>query len=127
MTPWKGRRDVLGSISLETRGTDRLTLGFALAPEAWGKGLATEAAEAMVDAGFALTRSIEILASVRVENAASRRVLEKCGFALAGAGPHDAPARGAMVECHSFRLGRQAWEQENARRRAASFRLARAS
>ena len=55
MTPWKGRRDVVGSISLETRGADRLTLGFALAPEAWGRGLATEAAEAMIDAGFALS------------------------------------------------------------------------
>ena len=127
MTPWKGRRDVVGSISLEARGADRLTLGFALAPEAWGRGLATEAAEAIINAGFALTAAIEILASVRVENGASRRVLEKCGFAFAGTGLQGAPARGAMVECHSFRLGRQAWELENARRRAVSARLAHAS
>src|SRR5208283_2748419 len=32
MTPFKGKRDVVGSISLESRGADRLTLGFALAP-----------------------------------------------------------------------------------------------
>ncbi len=127
MTPWKGRRDVVGSISLETRGADRLTLGFALAPEAWGRGLATEAAEAMIDAGFALSAAIEILASVRVENGASRRVLEKCDFAFAGTGLQGAPARGAMVESHSFRLGRQVWEQENARRRAAPARLDHAS
>ena len=44
MTPIKGKRDVIGSISLESRGQDRLTLGYVLAPEAWGKGLATEAA-----------------------------------------------------------------------------------
>ncbi len=127
MTPRKGMREVFGSISLETRGSDRLTLGFALAPEAWGKGLATEAAEAMIDAGLRLTAAIEVLASVRVENGASRRVLEKCGFAFAGTGLQGAPARGAMVECHSFRLGREAWEQECARRRAATVRLARAS
>ncbi len=127
MTPRKGRRDALGSISLETRGADRLTLGFVLAPEAWGKGLATEAAQAMVDTGFSLTASIEILASVRIENAASRRVLEKCGFALAGTGLQGAPARGGMVECHRFRLGRDAWSEENARRRTASAGLARAS
>jgi RimJ/RimL family protein N-acetyltransferase len=127
MTPWKGKRDVLDSISLESRGTDRLTLGFVLAPEAWGKGLATEAAQAIVDAGFALTPSIEVLASVRIENAASRRVLEKCGFALSGSGLQGAPARGGMVECHRFRLGRDAWAEENARRRRASAGLARAS
>ncbi len=86
MTPSKGKREVVGSISLESRGSDRLTLGFALAPEAWGKGLATEAARAMVRVGFALTPAIEILASVRVENAASHRVLEKCGFAVVWTG-----------------------------------------
>src|SRR5271166_852580 len=36
VTPKKGKRDVIGSISLESRGGERLTLGFALAPEAWG-------------------------------------------------------------------------------------------
>ncbi len=46
MTPIKGKSDAIGAISLELRGTDRLALGFVLAPEMWGKGLATEAAEA---------------------------------------------------------------------------------
>ena len=103
MTPIKGKRDAVGSISLESRGKDRLALGFVLAPEAWGKGLATEAAQAMIDAGFGLTPAVEILASVRVENEASRAVIEKCGLALAGTGLQGAPARGGMVECHSFR------------------------
>ena len=30
MTPSKGNRDVIGSISLEARGSDRLTLGLSL-------------------------------------------------------------------------------------------------
>lgn len=109
MTPIKGKRDVIGSISLESRGADRLALGFALAPEAWGKGLATEAAGAMIDAGFSLTLAVEILASVRVENEASKAVLGKCGFQLIGAGLQGAPARGGMVECMSFRLARADW------------------
>jgi RimJ/RimL family protein N-acetyltransferase len=117
MTPSKGKRDVVGSISLESRGTDRLTLGFALAPEVWGKGLATEAARAMVKAGFGLTSAIEFLANVRVENAASRRVLEKCGFAIASTGPLGAPARGGLVECHSFSLTRPVWVDAGVRRR----------
>jgi RimJ/RimL family protein N-acetyltransferase len=127
MTPIKGKSEAIGSISLETRGLDRLALGFVLAPEAWGKGLATEAAEAMIDAGFSLTRAIEILASARVENKASCAVLEKCGFAFVSTGPQGAPARGCMVECHSFRLGRADWAAAAAQRRKASADLARAS
>ncbi len=100
---------------------------MCLRPEAWGKGLATEAAQAMIDAGFGLAPAVEILASVRVENAPSRAVLEKCGFALVGTGPQGAPARGGMVSCHSFRLCRAAWAEAGARRRATAGDLARAS
>jgi RimJ/RimL family protein N-acetyltransferase len=117
MTPSKGKREAIGSISLESRGSDRLTLGFALAPQVWGKGLATEAARAVVKAGFGLTHAIEILASVRVENAASCRVLEKCGFEIVSTGLKGAPARGGLVECHSFRLTRKAWADAGALRR----------
>jgi RimJ/RimL family protein N-acetyltransferase len=127
MTPIKGKRDAVGSISLESRGKDRLALGYVLAPKEWGKGLATEAALAMIDAGFSLTPAVEILASVRVENEASRAVVEKCGFTLLSTGPQGAPARGGMVECHSFGLARAAWTQAGARRRNASPDLARAS
>jgi RimJ/RimL family protein N-acetyltransferase len=109
MTPIKGKTDAIGAISLESRGTDRLALGFVLAPEMWGKGLATEAAEAMIDAAFTLTRTIEILASVRVENEASQTVLGKCGFTRIGTGLQGAPARGGLVECHSHRLARADW------------------
>jgi RimJ/RimL family protein N-acetyltransferase len=127
MTPIKGKRDAIGSISLESRGKDRLALGYVLAPKDWGKGLATEAALAMIDAGFGLTPAVEILASVRVENEASRAVVGKCGFTLLSTGPQGAPARGGMVDCHSFRLGRAAWAEAGAQRRKESSDLARAS
>jgi RimJ/RimL family protein N-acetyltransferase len=127
MTPIKGKRDAIGSISLESRGEDRLSLGFVLAPHDWGKGLATEAAEAMIDAGFGMTPAVEILASVRLENEASRAVVEKCGFVLGGTGPQGAPARGGMVECHSFRLSRADWAAAGAQRREAAAELVRAS
>ncbi len=117
MTPTKGKRDAIGSISLESRGSDRLTLGFVLAPEYWGKGLATEAAEAMVDTGFALTPAVEILATAAVENEASRGLLEACGFVIVSTGPKGAPARGGLIESHNFRLTRQAWAEATAFRR----------
>jgi RimJ/RimL family protein N-acetyltransferase len=127
MTPIRGKRDAVGSISLESRGKDRLALGYVLAPEAWGKGLATEATQVMIDAGFGLTPVLEILASVTVENEASRAVVEKCGFTLLSTGPQGAPARGGMVECHNYRLSRADWAEAGAQRRAAAADLARAS
>jgi RimJ/RimL family protein N-acetyltransferase len=125
MTPKKGKRDVMGSISLESRGTDRLTLGVALAPEYWNKGLATEATAAMVKTGFGLTQAVEVLATARVENPAARRVLDKCGFALTSIGPKGAPARGGLVDCASFRFPREAWAETAAQRRQAAIDQAR--
>ncbi len=117
LAPKKGKREVMGSISLELRGADRLTLGFVLAPEYSNKGLATEAACVMVKAGFVLTPAVEISASASIDNPASRRVLEKCGFELVSTGPRGAPARGGLVESHNFRLTRRAWAEAMALRR----------
>jgi RimJ/RimL family protein N-acetyltransferase len=103
----------IGAISLERRGADRLTLGYALAPEVWGHGYATEAVAAIVRAAFALTDVAEIEASVQVDNIASRRVLEKTGFSHVGRAMRGAPARGAMVECDGFSYKRADWATRN--------------
>jgi RimJ/RimL family protein N-acetyltransferase len=121
MTPIRGRREAIGAISLEGKAQDRLTLGYALAPEAWGKGLASEAVEAIVEAAFVMTGVVEIVASARVENLASRRVLEKTGFEYVATGLQGAPARGAMMPCDRFRLTRETW---NGRRAALTAQAA---
>ncbi len=110
LTPTNTPRLVVGAVSLERRGTDRLTLGYALAPEVWGKGLATESVRAMIDAAFSLSEVSVIEASVQVGNPASRRVLEKVGFVHVGCGLRGAPARGAMVECEAFEFKRGDWK-----------------
>jgi len=99
----------VGAISLGARGVDRLSLGYALSPEAWGRGYASEAVEAMVNVAFTLTPCVEINVEVRVENSASRRVLEKNSFAFVATGLHGAPARGGLVPCHRLQLKRAAW------------------
>ncbi len=114
MTPIRDKREAIGAVSLEGRGQDRLTLGYALAPETWGKGLASEAVEAMVEAAFSLTDAVELDASSRVENAPSRRVLEKAGFQFIGTGLEGAPARGGLVPCDRFALTRTAWTAHRA-------------
>jgi RimJ/RimL family protein N-acetyltransferase len=114
ITPIRGKRDPIGMISLESRRQGRLTLGYALAPEVWGNGYATEAALAAIEAGFALTNAIELLATAHVENPASRRVLDKCGFTHTGTGLEGAPARGGMVPCDRFALARTVWAARRA-------------
>jgi RimJ/RimL family protein N-acetyltransferase len=114
----RGKREPFGMISVESRLEGRLTLGYALAPEAWGKGYASEASRAIVDASFLLTNAVEILATTRLENLASRRVLEKCGFVHQGVGREGAPARGGMVDVDRFKLERSVWAVDYGQRSA---------
>lgn len=61
-----------------------LEVGYAFARPAWGQGYATEVGEALLAEAFTTLRADEVVAHVREENAASRRVLEKLGFRPAG-------------------------------------------
>lgn len=60
--------------------TTRVELYYGLAEIYWGRGLATEAARAMLDFGFRSLALPEIVAVVSPENKASGRVLEKLGM-----------------------------------------------
>ena len=108
ITPNSAPAKAIGTISLERRG-ERLTLGYVLAPEVWGRGYATEAVNAMVKAAFRLTDRQVIDANVAVANPASRGVLEKAGFSHVERALRGAPARGAMVETDVFALKRDDW------------------
>lgn len=55
-------------------------LHYHLAPSAWGNGLATEAARAVLAWGFEEGRLDRVVAVIHPENHASRRVAEKCGL-----------------------------------------------
>ena len=110
------------------RGADRRPIGrMALRPirlriadcglrlQVWvaephrGAGLATEAAQAVVDIAFMLTDAPLVAASARVLDPAFRRVLEKCGFAYCGNGLDPAPAGDSLAASDRFRLDRKAW------------------
>ena len=58
----------------------RYDLGYVLAREHWGRGYATEAARAVIDALLALPDVNRICARVDRDNTASMRVLEKAGL-----------------------------------------------
>lgn len=90
--------------------TGKPNLGYWLGMPSWGQGYATEAARALIDAFFSYGEGDEITACARVINPASRRVLEKCGFAYQGAGLSELPARCGLYPVDHFRLDRRTWE-----------------
>ena len=64
--------------------TEEIELGYLFAPNAWGKGYATEIAGACADYGFKNLGFREIIAITDAENIASQKVLRKIGFAHRG-------------------------------------------
>ena len=75
--------EVVGRIGFLTTDIDESAdaeLHYHLAPAAWGNGLATEAAHAVLDWGFEKGRPARIVAVIHPDNHASRRVAEKCGL-----------------------------------------------
>lgn len=75
--------DIIGYSGVKTvmfRGARALNLIYRLAPSAWGRGLATEAASAVVQWVTASLPGARIIARVRPANLASQRVAIKAGL-----------------------------------------------
>ena len=62
--------------------SDEAVLGFYLAREFWGRGLASEAGRVFIAFGFDELKLTRIVTAVQTGNAASVRVLEKLGFVV---------------------------------------------
>jgi RimJ/RimL family protein N-acetyltransferase len=106
-----GARPVIGLISAVVAEKREMEIGYALAPQFWGKGFASEAVAALIDAIFSLTETESIRANSRLGNFASRRVLEKSGFGYVDTGLDLLPARGGMHSCDRFLLERRDWRR----------------
>jgi RimJ/RimL family protein N-acetyltransferase len=61
-------------------GLNEIEVGWAIVPERWGQGLATELAGASIEVAFGVLELSEIVAFTLPNNLASRRVMEKAGF-----------------------------------------------
>ena len=84
----KQSRKIVGSCGFaRPHATTEIELGYLLARNFWGKGLATEAAAASLQYGFENLDFREIIAMTDLENVASQKVLEKIGFAQRGIEP----------------------------------------
>lgn len=59
-------------------------LGYWFLPEFWGQGYASEACPVVIAAARRIWQLHRIEAIIETEHAASRRILEKCGFKFEG-------------------------------------------
>lgn len=69
-----------------TPGDDEAEIIYALAPDRWGRGYATELVRGMLDWAWRESGLVRVLATVDPDNAASLALLEKLGFEPLGAG-----------------------------------------
>lgn len=66
--------------TFESSFTPCVEIGWRLSPSSWGRGLATEAARAVLEWGFSHHHLDEIVSFTTVRNARSRRVMDKIGM-----------------------------------------------
>ena len=102
-------RTLVGIVSAQASGPWEVEVGYLVAPAQSGRGYATEAIACLIDAVFNLSEARVATATSRVGNAASQRVLEKCGFAHLKVGLKNLPARGGLHPCDFFALDRHRW------------------
>ncbi|WP_421724833.1 GNAT family N-acetyltransferase [Bauldia sp.] len=75
----------------------------------WGRGYATEASQAVIDAAFGETGVSALWCSKRVTNDRARRVIEKCGFQFRETGMVRSPVTMGAVPVERFVLERRNW------------------
>ena len=82
----KATGEFIGWLSLRPRDgdpPDEPELGYRLKRSAWGRGYATEGAQALVDLAFRELGARRVYAESMAVNTASRRVMEKAGLKYA--------------------------------------------
>ncbi|HTV99830.1 MAG TPA: GNAT family N-acetyltransferase [Streptosporangiaceae bacterium] len=89
-----------------------IDLGYRLHRSAWNKGYATEGSRALIDMGFSGLGVERVFGHTMTVNAASRRVLEKCGLTLVRTTPYDGPdvIAGSEHGEVEYALTKAAWE-----------------
>jgi RimJ/RimL family protein N-acetyltransferase len=88
-------------------------LGYWIGRPFWGRGLATEAAEATLRFGFDTLELRTVRAVCLEENPASLRVLAKLGFVETGRFAQSLPKWPDPRSSVAFSLDRAAWKRQN--------------
>jgi len=106
----KDEAKYIGACGLSRAGNAELAgLGYYIARPYWGRGLASEASQAFIDAAFNRLRLPRIMADVEKGNAASERILQKFGFKYVR--KEELAANGRIICFYELSSGE--WEQKN--------------
>ena len=70
----------IGPLVENVEGKRRMGVAYILGKNFWGRGYASEGAAACVDYAFDQLGAAEVIAEIRPENSASRRVAERLGM-----------------------------------------------
>ena len=103
---------VIGLVSLNVDPEDRerkAELGYDIARNVWGRGLATEAASAVCDWGFREFALAKIFAGADARNRRSRRVMEKLGMTREAVHRSDEVEDGERVDSALYSVLRSEW------------------
>lgn len=86
---WTGleRGRFVGTWLLTPQGPGLGEIGWRLLPPAWGQGLATEGARALLEHGFTAVGLERVVAETRAGHHASRAVMRRLGMRPCGLGP----------------------------------------
>ena len=98
---------MVGAIGLAPREDEQasLEIGYYVAREHWGRGIATEAASVVTAYGVGLVGQDRLTSTFFADNPASGRVLERLGFVPVGTAEEPCLASGGTVLAVKVRLG----------------------
>ena len=101
---------LVGVIELGLLAADEADVHFVLAEPYWNRGLMTEAVRCVIGWGFAAYPALDrIVSNAATGNAASRRVMEKCGMRLEATRFDRWAKRNQPVELAVYALARADW------------------
>ncbi len=115
-SPWavihKGEDRFIGFCGLIPQtlaGREEVEVGYKLARAYWGQGLATEAARACRDWGFARLAVPRLISIIDPGNATSTRIADKNGMTYDGDAEYDGKT------CRIYAIRREEWERSEGR------------
>lgn len=76
--------ELIGCCGLRPYANNEYEIGFHLRPKFWGKGYATEAANAVINYAFEVMGAESLYAGHNPNNTVSKKLLRKLGFSYMG-------------------------------------------
>ncbi|REJ07309.1 GNAT family N-acetyltransferase [Halobacillus trueperi] len=107
---------VVGNIEMNIRDWDGVgEIGFIIHHDYWGKGLATEAVQLMINYCFEHCELQRVVATSNPENIGSIKVLEKVGMIKEGTLRKDLLVKGKWQDSCVYSMLREEWIEKSAR------------